>query len=140
MNNFKLQKAIDSILSADSTLLNLLGDDSSAGIVANPVVQKPAFPYVVYGNSSSISWDTNSTIGAETTIDIHVFSQSGDQEECATIMERIKNLLHRASPSISGEAVVFLVWDDFDTIEREATESLVTYHGISRFKAVTQAA
>jgi|DEB19_MinimDraft_3_1074340.scaffolds.fasta_scaffold00464_3 hypothetical protein len=136
---FQIQKAIDAVLVADSTLLALLGSGTSASIVANPVQSNPVFPYVAYGDSLSSEWSTKSKAGAETTIDLHVFSQTGDQEQCAAIMDRLHTLLHFADLTVTGNSIVFIMWDSFATIQIDDTDERITFHGIIRFKAITQA-
>lgn len=136
---FQIQKAIDAVLIADATLLAMLGSGTSAGIVANPVQSNPVLPYITYGDPIAIDWGTKSKAGADTTIDLHVFSETGDPEECANIIDRIHTLLHFANLTVSGNALVFIKWDDFSTIQTESTDERITYHGIIRFRAVTQA-
>ena len=136
---FQLQKAIDATLIADSTLLALLGTGTSASIVANPVQSNPVFPYISFGESISNEWTTKTKNGAETTIDLHVFSQTGDQEQCAAILDRIHTLLHFADLTVSGNSLVFIIWDSFSTSMVDDTDERITFHGIIRFRAITQA-
>ena len=136
---FQIQKAIDAVLTADATLLAMLGAGTSAGIVANPAQSNPSFPFISYGDPIAVDWGTKSRAGADTTVDLHVFSQTGDPEQCANIIDRIHTLLNFADLTVSGNSLVFIKWDDFSTIQLESTDERITYHGITRFRAVTQA-
>lgn len=135
---FALQKAIDVALSADATLLALLGSGNNECIISNPVQSHPPLPYIVLGDHTSTSFDTKTRSGNETTLNLHVFSQSGDNEECSTIIDRIVTVLNYQNLTMTGQSLCLLRFDDFATIQIEDTDNLKTFHGILRFKAITQ--
>lgn len=101
------------------------------------VPQETAFPYVVIGDDTSIPWDTDDSIGSETTCTIHVWSRHRGRKEVKQIMRTIYEALHRQELSIIGGALV--------ECQAELEESFMdpdglTRHGVIRFRLTVDSA
>src|SRR5690625_7353715 len=88
MNQVGIQTAIYQAL---STLSYPVYDD---------VPQGAAFPYIVIGDDTSIPFDDDCNVGAESTITIHVWSIYSGRLEVKQIMNAVYNRLHRQNLSI----------------------------------------
>ncbi len=101
------------------------------------VPQETAFPYVVIGDDTSIPWDTDNSLGSETTCTIHVWSRHRGRKEVKEIMRTIYEALHRAEIAIIGGALVECM--------AEFQESFMdpdglTRHGVIRFRLIVDSA
>jgi hypothetical protein len=101
------------------------------------VPQESEFPYIVIGDDTSIPWDTDDSIGSETTCTIHVWSRHRGRKEVKEIMRTLYEALHRAEFPIIGGALV--------ECQAEFQESLLdpdglTRHGVIRFRLTVDAA
>jgi hypothetical protein len=137
-SGFEVIKAIDAVVSADATLLAMLGAGTNAGIVSNPQESEPAFPYIVIGDYSASAWDTKDKNGAEVLATIHAWSQSGDPEQCSNILSRLHFLLHNAQLSVASNDFLLILWDGLTDIIKDNSDGLFTYHGVIRFKCITR--
>ncbi len=128
-----LQKAIFAALGADAALAALIGDpprlydDPPGGV---------ALPYVAIGDGTECDWSTGSDAGGEHQLTIHVWSRSGGRMETRSVLAAIYDVLHDAALTLEGNRLVNLrfmlsqVWREGDG---------ETYHGIARYRAVTEA-
>jgi hypothetical protein len=98
-HSFDLQTAIFSLLSGDSTLDGLIGNNKIFDSIAP---QDTAYPYVVIGLETIRDVGTKTLDGNVYNVDIDVWSQYRGQKEIKEIMERIYNLLNNATISVSG--------------------------------------
>ena len=101
------------------------------------VPQETTFPYIVIGDDTSIPWDTDDSIGSETTCTIHVWSRHRGRKEVKEIMRTIYEALHRQELSIIGGALV--------ECQAELEESFMdpdglTRHGVIRFRLTVDSA
>lgn len=101
------------------------------------VPQETAFPYVVIGDDTSIPWDTDDSLGSETTCTIHVWSRHRGRKEVKEIMRTIYEALHRAEIAIIGGQLVECM--------AEFQESFMdpdglTRHGVIRFRLIVDSA
>lgn len=135
---FNVQKAIDSTLTGDSTLTNLLGDGVN-GILDNGVQTNAiTYPYIVYSGSSSQNWDTKSTNGSETIITLTAYSKTGDKEEISDIISRVHELLHNSTLTVSGTNFVLCRWDGLSEIFVDDSSQGRIHQGVIRFRVNTQ--
>lgn len=137
-SGFEVVKAIDGVISVDATLLALLGAGTSAGIVSNPQESEPAFPYIMIGDYTASAFDTKDKHGSEVMATLHVWSQSGDPEECNNILKRLHILLHDVQLTVASNDFLLILWDGLSEIVRDTTDGLLTYHGIIRFRCITR--
>jgi hypothetical protein len=98
-HSFDLQTAIFSLLSGDSTLDGLIGNNKIFDSIAP---QDTAYPYVIIGLETIRDVGTKTLDGNVYNVDIDVWSQYRGQKEIKEIMERIYNLLNNATISVSG--------------------------------------
>ena len=128
IGQFALQTTIYSTLSNDNTLTNTLG----AGVF-DEVVENATYPFVALGEETAIDYSTKDLDGGEFTINIHVWSQYKGAKETKEIMDRIHDLLHDSSLSVSGFNLANLRFE-FSDILRDP--DAITRHGVMRFRAI----
>ena len=128
IGQFALQTTIYSTLSSDNTLTNTLG----AGVF-DEVVENATYPFVALGEETAIDYSTKDLDGGEFTINIHVWSQYKGAKETKEIMDRIHDLLHDSSLSVSGFNLANLRFE-FSDILRDPYG--ITRHGVMRFRAI----
>jgi len=102
-HSFDLQSAIFSLLSGDSTLDGLVGNNKIFDSIAP---QDTAYPNVIIGLETMRDVGTKTLDGNVYNVDIDVWSQYRGQKEIKEIMERIYNLLNNATISVSGASSV----------------------------------
>lgn len=109
---------------------------SNAGLtVYDNVPEDAAFPYVVIGEDTHAPFDTDDSLGAESTVTIHVWSRYRGKKEAKELQATIYNALTRAELSIDSH--------DLITIEFEYSDVLldpdgITRHGVQRFRCLTE--
>ena len=128
IGQFALQTTIYSTLSNDNTLTNTLG----AGVF-DEVVENASYPFVALGEETAIDYSTKDLDGGEFTINIHVWSQYKGAKQTKEIMDRIHDLLHDSSLSVSGFNLINLRFEFSDVIR---DPDGITRHGIMRFRAI----
>jgi len=125
-----LQKTLYQILTGDSTLLAMI-----SGVFDRPIQGTPT-PYITLGEASIHDWSSKTTEGAEHQVRIHIWSREGGRKEAAAIMQRVHSLLHQASPTVEGHALVLM---RFISSEIGLENDGFTYHGIMQFRALLEA-
>ena len=128
IGQFALQTTIYSTLNGDNTLTNTLG----AGVF-DEVVENATYPFVALGEETAIDYSTKDLDGGEFTINIHVWSQYKGAKQTKEIMDRIHDLLHDSSLSVSGFNLANLRFE-FSDILRDPDG--ITRHGVMRFRAI----
>jgi hypothetical protein len=127
-----LQKAIFAALAGDATLAHLIGDppriydDAPGGAV---------LPYVQIGDGSESDWGTMTETCAEHLLTLHVWSRAGGRMEARAILATIYDVLHDAALTIESNLLVNLRFA-LSQVWRESDGE--TYHGIARYRAVTE--
>ncbi len=101
-HSFDLQSAVYSLLSGDSALDSLIGNNR----IYDNVPQNSAYPYVVIGLESSINVGTKTLDGNIYSLDIDVWSQYRGQKEIKQVIERLYQLLNDATISVSGASSI----------------------------------
>ena len=129
----ELQTAIFEALAADAGLIAALGgtkifDHAPANI---------AFPYVTFGRTSVYDWSTGTESGAEQLFTLHVWSKAKGKQETLDIMELARALLHDQALSLVSHALVNC---RLEFAEARYDDDLAVYHGLLRFRAVTEPA
>ena len=125
---FPLQEAVYSALSNDNTLTSTLG----AGVF-DDVLEGTTYPFVELGNETAIDYSTKDVDGAEFTMTLHVWSQYAGAKETKQIMDRIYDLLHNSSLTVTGFNLINLRFE-FSDIMRDPDGK--TRHGVMRFRAI----
>ncbi|MDP2804302.1 MAG: DUF3168 domain-containing protein [Phreatobacter sp.] len=96
-----------------------------------------AFPYVTLGEARVSDWSTGSSSGHEHALTLHVWSRQGGQTEAQVVAGEIISALEQVSLAPLGQRLVNLRFATAD-IRREADGK--TWHGVIRFRAVTEPA
>ena len=125
---FQLQSTIYTTLNNDSNLTETLGAS-----IFDEVPEGSSTPYVTIGEDTAVDYSTDTADGADITVNIDVWSEYKGSKECKQIMDRIHDLLHDSSLSITGFNLVNLRFE-FSDILRDPDG--VTRHGVMRFRAI----
>lgn len=89
------------------------------------------WPFVSIGDDTHTPWDTDDSVGSESTVTIHSWARYGGRAAVKAIQSVIYGLLHRHDLAVAGFTAV--------TVEFEYSEVLedpdgVTFHGVQRFR------
>lgn len=95
------------------------------------------FPYVVIGHDTHRPFDTDDTVGTNSTVTLHVWSRAPGFKECKGIMGEIYALLNRATLTKAGYRVVDCLWEYSDTSTDPDGE---TRHGVTRYRLTIEEA
>ncbi|WP_185983128.1 DUF3168 domain-containing protein [Aureimonas mangrovi] len=126
-----LQSSIVRTLVADPALVGLLGGPK----VFDHVPEHAKFPYLTLGRTAVVDWSTGSEDGHEHILTLHVWARGGSKAETYEIMDKVSNRLHDAVLTLDAHRLVNLQLQFAEA--RQEPES-PTYHGILRFRAVTE--
>jgi len=100
MKTAELQQGIFTRLSGDATLIAALSTAWSPSVpIFADVPQVDGgnaafFPYVTFGPDTAIPWDTKTTFGGNATVQINVWSRSGNYTQVKNIATMIYTRLH----------------------------------------------
>ena len=130
-SSWELQQAIFTALNGDPTLMALITG------IHDHVPQGAAFPYVTIGESTARDWSAVGIVGVEATLTLHAWSRVRGRKEVKQIMAELHRILHDADLTVPGHA---LIWLRFEFAETIIDDDGATYHGITRFRAVTNEA
>lgn len=89
------------------------------------------FPYVTIGDDTHIPFDTDDSVGAESTITVHSWSRSQGRAEVKAIQASIRDALQRFDLEVDGFALITI---EFDSSESFMDPDALTRHGVSRFR------
>jgi hypothetical protein len=129
--SWALQQSIFGKLASDVALLGLLG----APRIYDDVPQGVAFPYLTLGQSLARDWGTGTEDGSEHILTLHVWSHANGKREAQEIMGAVRSALHDQPLALSGHRLVNLR-HEFSEARRDPDGE--TYHGIVRYRAVTE--
>jgi len=125
-----LQKAVFAKLTANASLsaaVDSIYDEPQTGC---------AFPYVAIGDGTTASNNTKDADMFDVTVTLHVWSQAGGRMECKQIMGLVFDALQEVALILdSGELIE--IFHEFSDDFRDPDGR--TYHGVMRFRAMTQA-
>ena len=128
-----LQKAIFTALSNNADLATLIGNPPR---VYDDPPGMAELPYIQIGEGTESDWSTSTQTGAEHLLTIHVWSRTGGRMQARVILSAIYDVLHDASLVLENQRLVNLRFA-LSQVWREADGE--TYHGMARFRAVTEA-
>lgn len=130
---------------ADAIITALRADAGVAAIVGVRVYDEPpqdvAFPWVEVRDAETLPFDTDCTVGAETllTIVAHTRPASGGagagQRATNALAATIYEALHRATPAVTGHALINLTVDI--AVTRGDSDG-ISHECVMRARAVTQ--
>tara|TARA_R100001163_G_C4928974_1_gene105760 strand:- start:102 stop:509 length:408 start_codon:yes stop_codon:yes gene_type:complete len=122
-HSFDLQTILYSTLNGDSTLDGIVGNNK----IFDNVPQDTTYPYVVLGNITALNRGTKTLDGNDYVLDIDVWSTYRGKKEISEAMERIYELLHDTTYSVSGaDMVVSQVRNTITLVENDG----ITRHGV----------
>lgn len=137
-----VQQAIYDRLRAASALTAVLASnaETTGSAVYDHVPQSATpedaalFPFVVVGDDDHEEFDTDTDLGFESELTIHVWSRRLGREEVKTIQGILYDTLHRAVFSLSGYYIVTL---DFVREFAIPDEDNRTAHGVSIYRLLS---
>ena len=122
-----------------AVVADLFGDAGVGAIVGDRIYDAPPrnaeFPYVTIGQASIADWSTGTEAGAEHRLLIDVWSREPGKRQCYEIMDAIEAALHDAALTLDGHVLVNL---RFEFADARRDPDGITYHGVVRFRAVTE--
>ena len=128
VGQFALQSSIYTALNVSAITTTL------ACGVYDEVVECNSYPFITLGEETAIDYSTNNLVGAETTINIHIWSRYKGSKQTKQIMDKVHDLLHDVSLSVSGVNLINLRFE-YSDIMRDPDG--ITRHGVMRFRAIT---
>lgn len=128
IGQFQLQSAIYTALNVNS-ITNTL----NCGVY-DEVVEGNSYPFITLGEETAIDYSTNNLVGAETTVNVHIWSRYKGSKETKEIMDKIHDLLHDVSLTVTGVNLINLRFE-YSDIMRDPDG--ITRHGVMRFRAIT---
>src|SRR6185369_16538932 len=93
------------------------------------------YPYLTFGETSLRDWSSTTTSGSAVALTLRVFSRESGRKECAAIMERLYELLHRCTLTVTGYTAVLVRFESSDT---RLEDDGATCQGIMRFRILLQ--
>lgn len=126
----ELQKAVFDALAGEAALTALVGQRIHDHAPANV-----AFPYITFGRTSLYDWSTGTESGTEQLFTLHVWSKAKGRKEVLEIMEIARARLADAALALDEHHLVNL---RLQFSEARHDEDLSVYHGLLRFRAVTE--
>lgn len=131
--SWSVQKSLYQALKLDVALIGLLNGES----IYDSVPQRAAYPFVTIGHSIARDWSTSSESGSEHALTLHVWSKAKGKMQCFEIMNAVRRVLHDGDLLVEDHELVNLCFLSSDARLDPDGE---TYHGILRFRAVTEMA
>jgi hypothetical protein len=128
-----LRRSLHDVLNDYAPLVAVLG---GAKVYDEPP-RSAAFPYVTLGEAQTNDWSTGSSAGHEHALTLHVWSRQGGQSEAHVVAGEVIAALETMPLDPEGQTLVNLRFATAD-IRREADGH--TWHGVVRFRAVTEPA
>lgn len=127
-----LRQVIYARLIADAAVVAALGGER----VYDDVPARSEFPYLTFGQITERDWSTSTDEGSEHAITLHVWSRGLGRKETDSILAVVRAALHDQDLAMSGHRLVNLR-HEFSETRRDGDGE--TFHGIARFRAVTEA-
>ena len=132
--DLELQKAVFARLKTDAALLALTGGQAR---IYDHTPANVTFPYITFGRTSGYDWDTGTENGQEHLFTLHIWSNAKGKAESLELMEAAKARLHDKPLTLATHKLVNMR-QEFS--ESRFDEDLAVYHGLLRYRAVTESA
>ena len=127
---WSLQRGIYQALANSSELGVLLGGPRVSAVPP----QAASYPFISLGQSLVRDWSTGTEDGAEHLLTLHVWSRTGGKKQVHDVIEAIKSTLHDQPLTLVDHELVNIHHDS----EARPDPDGDTFHGIVRYRAVTQ--
>ena len=128
---FALQQAIFAKLANDAETTAALG----GARIYDDVPPRAEFPFLTFGQSIERDWSTGSDEGFEHTITLHAWSRARGRKEAQAIIAAARDALHDQALTLTAHRLVNLR-HEYSEVRRDSDGE--TFHGIVRFRAVTE--
>jgi hypothetical protein len=134
---YELQLGLYNKLAADAGVMALV-----EAIYDNPPQQADPesnvpFPFITISDSTLQPWDTDTEIGTDATVTVHVWSRASHALEAKQIQGAIYRALHRDTIAVTGYTVIGI---DLITQTVERDPDGITRHGVQDFRIVYEEA
>jgi Protein of unknown function (DUF3168) len=131
--SWALQRGVYQALAGSSDLTTLLGEMR----ICDDAPQAAPYPFVTLGQSVIRDWSTGTEDGAEHNLTLHVWSRTGGKKQVHQIIEAIREVLHDQPLMLADHHLI--------NLRHEFSEARLdpdgdTFHGIVRYRAVTEPA
>jgi hypothetical protein len=126
-----LQQSLYEALVGDAPLGRLLGEPR----IYDGAPREAAFPYVTIDQLTTRDWSTGDGAGFEHVATLSVWSRYSGKREAHALLDAIYTCLHEAKLDVRGASLINLRFDS-SSIGRD--DDGATYHGVIRFRAVTE--
>lgn len=130
--SFDLQVAIAAALSAHAGVRSLAGNPPR---IFDDLPERAIFPYLAIGDDDVRDWSTGSERGAEHELTIHVWSRYAGRREAKLLMDAIIEAIDDQALSVNARRLVNLRFLGLESFRLGDGE---TWHGLTRFRAVTE--
>jgi len=132
-----LNPALDLQIAIYDALINHSGTVTTLGgpNIFDDVPQRTNFPYVTLGDIETRDWDTQTSVGHEHIVTLHIWSNHRGRKQVHTIIAEIDDALDDKTLSLQDHTLINLhviFWSALRDLEGQA------YHGIVRLRAVTE--
>lgn len=127
-----LHAAIIVKLANYGSLTAVLGSNRIFEHTPNP----PPYPYLMFGQSTTRSDDSDIAPSDLHTITLQVWSRARGRDEAHTILEQVRAALHDQPLSLDAHRLVNLR-HEFSEVRRDSDG--ITFRGLIRFRALTEA-
>src|SRR6476659_454068 len=126
-----LRAAVHDALTSDARVTSALGGPK----IYDEPPRAAAFPYVTLGEARVADFSTGDAPGQEHQLTLHVWSRQGGPREAHVITGALMQALDDAPLALANHHLVNFRFSVAD-VRREADGR--TYHGLVRFRAVTE--
>lgn len=127
-----LQKAVFDAL---TTALATSGPTGGAVPIKDHVLADQAAPYVVLGEGAVEPFDTDTEVGQEHRVLLHVYTdRNRGMKDTKTLLKKIYDALHQVPLTVAGAALL-LLYHEFEEVLLEPDG--LTFHGVARYRAIT---
>jgi hypothetical protein len=128
-----LQLSIHQALSKDSDLTTLVGGER----IYDDAPQGASYPFITLGQSVVQDWSMGTEEGSEHSLTLHVWSRAGGKKQVYEIIEAVKAVLH-GQPLVLADHHLINLRHEFSEARPDPDGD--TFHGIVRYRAVTEPA
>lgn len=130
-----VQDAIYDALTGNSSLMAMIRGVYDSVPQATDAGSGSSFPYITIGEDTVNEWDTDTELGADLSITIHVWSRYRGRKETKQIQGAIYSILHRANLAVTGYNLVGIDWLDSQSF---MDSDGLTRHGVQTFRVTIE--
>ena len=131
--SWALQRGVYQALTGSPHLTALLG----GARIYDDAPQSAPYPFITLGQSVLRDWSTGTEDGAEHELTLHVWSRAGGKKQVQEIIESVKAVLHDKPLLLEDHHLINL---RYGFSEARLDPDGDTFHGIVRYRAVTEPA